>query len=142
MKNDTTAYWHKLDDYNSVISTSIQKRLPADYHLTLDDIKSEVNGTYIQLIKLYRERPNGMSLTSYCWQYAEHVTYNRIISDYKRMINQVAVVSEELIEEDETGVVHHQYGTYQIEPYTALEDHLDVKTKVDDILSKASQADR
>lgn len=77
------ADWLKLRDFNHIISKNIKKRLPEDWDLTLDEIQSVVNGTFVQLLNNYRE--GAMSPTSYCWQFAERVAYNTLISEYRRL---------------------------------------------------------
>lgn len=77
--------WQKLNAYNEVITTRILKRLPNDYKLSRDEVKSEVNETFIKLIKLFVPKLDGRSLTSYCYQYGEKYTFNRIMQEYKRL---------------------------------------------------------
>jgi len=77
--------WQKLDAYNDVITSRILKRLPEDYHLSRDEVKSEVNETFIRLIKLFVPKVDGLSLTSYCYKYAEKYTFKRICQEYNRL---------------------------------------------------------
>lgn len=77
--------WQKLNAYNEVISLRLKKRLPKDWYLTLDEIKSEVNETFIKLIKVFVPKLNGRSLTSWCYQYAEKITYNRLMTEYSKL---------------------------------------------------------
>lgn len=80
------ADWMKLRDFNHIISKNIKKRLPEDWDLTLDEIQSVVNGTFVQLLNNYKE--GAMSPTSYCWHYAERYTYRDLIREYRRLKHQ------------------------------------------------------
>ena len=77
--------WQKLNGFNEAISYRLAKRLPKDWHLTHDEIKSEVNESFIQLIRLYIPKTNGMSLTSWCYKYAEKITYARLKREYNKL---------------------------------------------------------
>lgn len=77
--------WSKLNGFNQAISANIKKQLPADWYLTDDEIKSEVNAVFVYLIKLYRPKEDGLSLTSYCWKYAEQIAYDRLMKEYNRI---------------------------------------------------------
>lgn len=77
--------WQKLNAYNEVISSRIEKRIPKDWHLTHDEIKSEVNESFIKLIKTFIPKVDGRSLTSWCYQYAEKITMNRLMKEYSRI---------------------------------------------------------
>ena len=66
--------WQKLNAYNDVIAHRIQRKLPIDWKLSIDDIKSEVNESFIRLIKIFVPKLDGRSLTSWCYQYAEKIT--------------------------------------------------------------------
>lgn len=77
--------WLKLDGFNKSISAKLLKRLPKDLNMSFEDIQSEVNETFVKLIKLYVPMINGWSLTTFCWQYAEKITYNRIMKEYAKL---------------------------------------------------------
>ena len=81
--------WKKLNDFNVVISNRIKKRMPADYSLSFDEIKSEVNAAFVQLIKAFNPMTNGLSLTSWCYQYAEKIAFGKIMREYKRLKKQI-----------------------------------------------------
>lgn len=101
-----------------------------------------MNSTFINLIKNYREAPNGLSLTSYVWQYAEKYTYRDLIREYKRACNNLTLMDLEEPEEDENGNVRRQYGEYDIQPYMALDEHLEVKDQIDGLMKSATPEDR
>ena len=77
--------WLKLDAFNKKISLKILKRLPKDWKLSIEDIQSEVNETFIKLIKLYNPMIGGWSLTTYCYQYAEKITFDRLMKEYTKL---------------------------------------------------------
>lgn len=77
--------WQKLDGFNKSISVKLKKRLPKDWNIPLEDIQSEVNDTFIKLIKLYVPMINGWSLTTYCYQFAEKITYKKLMAEYSRL---------------------------------------------------------
>ena len=81
--------WKKLNDFNIVISNRIKKRMPADYSLSFDEIKSEVNAAFVQLIKAFNPMTDGLSLTSWCYQYAEKMAFDKIMREYKRLKKQI-----------------------------------------------------
>lgn len=135
-------YWYKLDEYNRTITDNILKRLPFDCGFSRDDVSGQVNSTFISLIHNYRRTPNGLSITSYCWKYAEQYTYRDLMREYKRAKRNLDIYSLEGSEEDEDGNVRHQYGTCQIEPYTGIADHLETTDAVKSIMSKATKEDR
>ena len=85
MNTVTEVDWVKIAGFNNSISLKIQKRLPIDWKLSIDDIKSEVNETFVKLIKLYIPKVHGRSLTSYCYEYAEKITYARLMKEYSRL---------------------------------------------------------
>lgn len=82
----TNINWKKLEDFNEVITTRILKKLPSDWKLSRDDVKSEVNESFIRLIKLFVPKLNGRSLTSWCYQYAEKMTFDRLMKEYSRLL--------------------------------------------------------
>ena len=77
--------WQKLNAFNDVISRRIQKRLPSDWKMSLEDIRSEVNETFVKLIKLFIPKLDGLSLTSYCYKYGEKYTFKKLMDEYKQL---------------------------------------------------------
>jgi len=77
--------WQKLNDYNVVITSRIMKKMPDDWKLSREEISSEVNETFLKLIKLFVPKLDGMSVTSYCYKYAEKYTLKRLLGEYKKL---------------------------------------------------------
>lgn len=77
--------WSKLNGFNHAISNNIKSKLPGDWYLSFEEIQSEVNAAFVYLIKQYRLKENGMSLTTYCWKYAEHIAYENLMKEYRRI---------------------------------------------------------
>lgn len=108
--------WQKLDGYCNAITASIMKKLPGDYHLSFDEVKSEVNIAFVTLIKLYAPKTGGMSLTSWCYKYAEKIAFTSIKKEYKRLKKQLCyeeVFSDKYeYTENNSQCIKHQYGRY------------------------------
>lgn len=77
--------WSKLNSFGEAIAYRLEKRMPKDWHLSHDEIRSEVNEAFIRLIKIFKPLESGMSLTSWCYQYAEKIAYVRFKREYDRL---------------------------------------------------------
>lgn len=140
--------WQKLDGFNKSISIKLKKRLPKDWNIPLEDIQSEVNDTFIKLIKLYVPMINGWSLTTYCYQFAEKITYKKLMAEYSRLKKQVSI-DEAFIKkydrcEDKSldfyeRYFRHQYGFYDIEPFTTIEKKIEIKDLIDNVFKNINQ---
>ena len=108
--------WQKLDSYCNAITASIMKKLPGDYNLSFDEVKSEVNMAFVTLIKLYVPKTGGLSLTSWCYKYAEKIAFKAIKKEYKRLKKQLCyeeVFSDKFeFTENRQQCIKHQYGKY------------------------------
>lgn len=135
--------WQKLNAFNDVISRRIQKRLPSDWKMSLEDIRSEVNETFVKLIKLFIPKLDGLSLTSYCYKYGEKYTFKKLMDEYKQLKKQVVYetyFSRKYETSDES--FKHQYGFYDMEPYTTNDKNIEQCTLIDQLMSIANQLDR
>lgn len=134
--------WLKLDGFNKKISANILKRLPKDWNLSFDDIQSEVNETFVKLIKLYVPMVNGWSLTTYCYQYAEKITYDRLMKEYNRLKKQVSITDAFIEKYDRENYMRHQYSYYSFEPYTTIDKDIETKDIIDRLLKIGDDIDR
>ena len=105
------ADWLKLRDFSKAMAARLKKRLPCDWYLPVEDVQSAVYGTFIKLFNSYR--PGAMSVTSYCYQYAERWTYLTLMAEYRRLKNQDdldAVYGEDFDDEP----CRHRYGSAEV----------------------------
>lgn len=75
--------WLKLNGFAERIAGQIEMKLPSDWRLTFEEIRSEVYGTFIKLLAGYRD--GAMSPTTYCFQWAEKKTFDALMREYGRM---------------------------------------------------------
>lgn len=120
--------WKKLQDYKTVIRNSIKYSLPSDSNFSDDDINSEIDEHFLNLIRTYKPLNNGMSLESYIWKYAELRAYNSLLDEYDR-IKQTLVIDDCDDTDDDGNIKHH------ISPNCLVDRHRDtykeVETKID-----------
>ena len=102
--------WLKLRDFNKKIAVSIQKKLPSDWHLSIDDIEGAVYDAFIRLLNNYEN--GAMSATSYCWQYAERYAYRDLMREYARLKKQEEIVDWDYDEETDSEECRHRHGVY------------------------------
>lgn len=133
--------WLKLDAFNKKISLKILKRLPKDWKLSIEDIQSEVNETFIKLIKLYNPMIGGWSLTTYCYQYAEKITFDRLMKEYTKLKKQISI-NDAFIKKYDNDYMHHQYGYYDVMPYFTIDRQIELQDIVDQLLSINNNIDR
>lgn len=136
------ADWQKLREFNAKISKNIQQKLPDTWKLPLEDIQSAVYGTFIQLLSNYR--PGAMSPTSYCWQYAEIITFKKLIHEYNRLYVQMNLDNEIGADKDDDEPCRHTYGKAKYLKELTVDDReaRDNKLQVSDIIEKMPRIDR
>lgn len=151
MNTVTEVDWVKLAGFNNSISLKIQKRLPIDWKLSIDDIKSEVNETFVKLIKLYIPKVHGRSLTSYCYEYAEKITYARLMKEYSRLKKQICISDafDEKYNKDDDYTLpfyaryfKHQYGKYDLKIYTTIDKSIEMADMIDILFNIEDELDR
>ena len=140
--------WKKLNDFNEVITSRLMKRLPSDWKLSRDEVKSEVNETFIKLIKLFVPKLDGMSLTTYCYKYAEKITYSRLKNEYERLKKQISFEDAFADKYDEEDDIYHiskfyrQYGYYDIMPYTTIDETIEKNDLINEIIKILDPIDK
>lgn len=103
IKEDT---WLKLNEYAKKIARMIQKKLPSDWPLGIEEIQSEVYQTFIKLIDNYKD--GAMSVESWCWRYGEKATLKKLHDEYNRLKKQDTLYAiGELDDGDDGDVVKH-----------------------------------
>lgn len=119
------------------------KRMPNDWQLSREEISSEVNATFIKLIKLFVPKVDGLSVTSYCYKYAEKYTFQHLMNEYSKLKKQVSyeIAFAEKYESDDEQF-KHQYGYYEIEPFTTIDKEIEQHSIIDQLLSIANPLDR
>lgn len=127
--------WLKLKDFADIIAPNIIRKLPIGCNFDNNDVKSAIYGVFIDLISNYK--PGPLSLTSYCWKFAELKTLNVLIKEYKRIQQQLQLIDE--VDDDHT---QHEYGEYEVEQYKALSEHIEQKNLIDEIMSTTNVFDK
>lgn len=133
--------WHTLDKFNKKITENIMERLPSNAPFSKDDVSGQVNSTFISLIHNYKDNPNGMSLTSYIWQYAEKYTIRDLLREYRRLCNEVEMSEIMCNEDDKDGVVRHKYGEWNQEPKYTIAQMIENDDFVETLRQAASRGD-
>ena len=137
----TEKTWLTLNDYSYKIACSIQKKLPSDWYLDLEEIRSEVYQTFIDLIEDYKD--GAMSVATWCWRYGEKKTMNKLLTEYHRLKNQDTLYAlGELDDGDDDDVVklHVSNGFFK-EPKD-LATQLEKRDEVSRIIDGASFLDK
>lgn len=111
----SSAEWAKLSDYAKIAAREIRNELPADWHLTTEEITSYVLGVIAHLIDTYKS--GALSVTSYCYQYAKPYTKRDLIKEYNRLSRQLDIY-DMLDPDDENGTTHHEYGKGDVQEIT------------------------
>ena len=137
--NLSNADWLKLKYYNEIISKEVQKKLPSDWQLSLDEISSYVYDTFFRLAKTYR---NGkVSFTSYCYKYATLCTLNVLFREYNKLKNQQTLFDIEEPEEDDY-IVKPQIIEYAISNDKDDKQVFYTKLFCNELLEKMNETDR
>ena len=137
--NLSNADWLKLKYYNEIISKEVQKKLPSDWQLSLDEISSHVYDTFFRLSKNFKQ--GECSFTSYCFKYATLCTLNVLFREYKRLKNQQTLFDIEEPEEDDF-TVKPQIIEYAISNDRDDEQVFYTKIFCNELLEKMSETDR
>lgn len=138
--------WLKLRDYSKLFAGRIQHNLPVDWAITLEEIEGAVFDTFIYLLGNYKE--GAMSVVSYCYQFGEKITFNRLSKEYKQIVKtHLYFVDNPINEEYEDDYGHiidmrHQYGEMEDCPITSLESELQTRDELTNVLTKASAEDK
>lgn len=85
-----------------------------------------------------------MSPVSYCYQWAERFALRDILRDYRRTIQNLAIIDERIdAEEDDAGNVHHEIGVGEVDALT-VDDRETIAAKIDaeEIVRNATPEDR
>ena len=137
----TEQTWLTLNDYSQKIACSIQKKLPRDWPLEIEEIRSEVYQTFIDLIEEYKD--GAMSVASWCWRYGEKKTMNKLLTEYHRLKKQDTLYAiGELDDGDDDDVVKPHVTDGVLEAHKALATQLEKRDKVSTILNRASFIDK
>lgn len=131
--------WLKLKYYNEIISKEVQKKLPNDWQLSLDEISSYVYDTFFRLAKTFRK--GQCSFTSYCFKYATLCTLNVLFREYNKLKNQQTLFDIEEPEEDDY-IVKHQIIEYAISNDKDDEQVFYTKLFCNELLEKMNETDR
>lgn len=137
----TEQTWLTLNDYSQKIACSIQKKLPRDWPLEIEEIRSEVYQTFIDLIEEYKD--GAMSVASWCWRYGEKKTMNKLLTEYHRLKKQDTLYAiGELDDGDDDDVVKPHVSNGVLEAHKSLATQLEKRDKVSTILNRASFLDK
>ena len=137
--NLSTADWLKLKSYNEIISKEVQKKLPSDWQLSIDEISSYVYDTFFRLSKNFKQ--GECSFTSYCYKYAKLCTLNVLFREYNKLKNQQTLFDIEEPEEDDY-IVKHQIVEYDISNDKDDEQVFYTKLFCNELLEKMNETDR
>ena len=137
----TEQTWLTLNDYSQKIACRIQKKLPRDWPLEIEEIRSEVYQTFVDLIEEYKD--GAMSVASWCWCYGEKKTMNKLLTEYHRLKNQDTLYAlGELDDGDDDDVVKPHVSNGVLEAHKALATQLEKRDKVSRIIDGASFLDK
>ena len=81
--NVTADDWKKLYKWSGNFAKEIRQKLPSNFELEDDEIKSYVFDAYLNLAKIYKE--GDLSFASYCFKYAKTHTFRNIIREYDKL---------------------------------------------------------
>lgn len=127
------ADWLKLRDYAKAMSTKIQKKLPEDWTLDLNEIEGAVYDTFIHYLNNYKD--GAMSPVSYCYRFAELATFRDLIREYKQLKQQDTLDS---LRED-----GREYGKGYVKSLVVDDTQtLETKLQANELLDKMPKLDR
>ncbi len=99
--------WDMLQALAAKTATELQRKLPSDWQLTFDEIKSAAYGSIVMLLQNYES--GALSPVSYCYQYCGAYTLRDLLREYNRVKSQLNII--DLLEpDDEDGNTHREYG--------------------------------
>ena len=138
--NLTESDWLKLRSLNKSVTRRIKGKVPADWHISAEEIEGVVYDVIIALLAEWKQ--GALSPVSYCWKYAEARAYSNLMREYGRIKAQLCI--DDLQNPDtEDGITHREIGRGDI-PALTVDDGpaLTAKMLVGEIIHRMSAEDR
>lgn len=138
--------WLKLRDYSKLFAGRIQRNLPVDWAITLEEIEGVVFDTFIYLLGNYKE--GAMSAVSYCYQFGEKITIKKLLKEYREIIKTHLKFVDNPIDEEYKDIYGHTIDMcHQIVEGAELHNetlqaNLEKRDKLQSVIDKASDEDK
>lgn len=115
--------WLALNDQSLIIAKKIKSRLPDDWKLAVDDIRTYVYDAYIAILNSYdpSKKIEGTSFcaAAYCWKYAEKATYSGLMQEYHKLkLQDTLYAIGELDDGDDDDFCTHKRGKADVSETT------------------------
>lgn len=138
--NPTKQEWIKLCDYARISARHLNRKLPMDWDLSVDEIQGKLMDTVLHLIDIYKA--GGQSIVSYCYRLMEITTYRNLMQEYKRIKRNLEIVDDN--RDDDDNEVKHQIGIGDVKALTVRDFgyKLETRDEVSVIIKKTDETGR
>lgn len=136
-KNRIFAIYHKelIDNWYQKWTSDIRKKLPANFVVTDAEIDSEITYQCQYLASIFR----GGHYPAFCNSYVTKRAVAEFWHEYKLLDHSVIADSYEEFDDNYNNAYQtsHQYGEYDVDAYTTIDDEIENKDMMENINNMA-----